>query len=202
MTLTDINEGGDPPITFIGGGASEVIEGAGGDDYLAGGFGNDRIDGKGGNDTIIGGNNNDTLIGGAGDDLFLVYLHDHFDSHDGGAGYDVIRAAEDNVVIGLLGDYLNDVEEISDGGFANVAVSGDSGDQTLDFSATSLMGALEVHGGFGDDTIIGSAGDDVISGGNNNDTLIGGAATTHSLWGWPITMTVSMVGLAMIGLRP
>jgi Ca2+-binding RTX toxin-like protein len=143
---------------------------------LMGGAGDDRITGTAGDDVIIGGKGNDRLTGGAGNDTFRVGLGDGFDRFDGGAGNDRIEATADGVAIGMTGSFgpANGIETIGANGYAGVTIQGDGGNNTLDFSQTTLAGIAAIDGGAGNDQITGSAGDDVIIGGKGNDTLTGG----------------------------
>lgn len=143
-----------------------IINGLGGADTLTGGVGND---------IIAGGKGNDILGGGDGNDQFLVNVGDGTDSFDGGNGYDIIKAIAADVKIGIAS--LAGIEEISVDGYAGVTISGDAGDNVLDFSNVLLSGIGLIEGGSGHDTIIGNAlAANVIDGGTGNDTLIGGAA--------------------------
>ncbi|MCW9033873.1 MAG: Ig-like domain-containing protein, partial [Rhodospirillales bacterium] len=65
----------------------------------------------------------------------------------------------------------NSIEEIDAGGGS---VSGDSSNQTMDFSGTTLTDVSEIDGAGGHDTITGTSEDDVIRGGTGNDKLDGG----------------------------
>ena len=145
---------------------------------IDGGAGNDTITGSAGDDTIVGGAGNDTLKGGDGGDTYQVGAGHGFDSfHDTGAsGTDKIVATADNVAIGLQSGFgaASGIEEISANGFAGVTIQGGTGNDTLDFSATTLTGIAKIDGGAGNDTITGSAGADTIVGGAGNDTLKGG----------------------------
>lgn len=136
--------------------------------------GNDTVIGSAGDDVIIGGLGDDNLSGGEGDDDFLVGPGHGFDTFDGGAGFDQILATADGTNIGFLGDFANNVEEISASGFAEVTITANWQSQTYDFSNVILTGISEINMGSGNDTVVGSAGDDVLVGGLGNDTLTGG----------------------------
>lgn len=137
-------------------------------------LGNDTVIGSAGDDVIIGNMGDDTLAGGAGDDDFLVGLNHGFDVFDGGAGYDQVLASEDNVKIGLIGDFDNEVEEISANGFSGVSILGKWQAQTFDFSNVVLTGITAIDMAGGHDVAVGSTGDDVLIGGTGNDALTGG----------------------------
>ena len=141
---------------------------------IDGGAGNDRITGSAGDDTIIGGAGNDRLSGGGGDDVFIVTGTDEgFDRIAGGGGDDAIVAGGDNTQIGLS-TFNNSVETISADGHDGVTIQGSAGNNTLNFSRTSLDGVEAIDGGAGNDRITGSAGDDMILGGEGRDNLRGG----------------------------
>jgi Ca2+-binding RTX toxin-like protein len=106
--------------TMSGFGGADVLTGAGKDDVLTGGAGDD------------------TLNGGAGADLFLFNgTGEGFDAIVGGADSDTIRAEADGTIIGLRS--VSGVETISAGGHANVSITGSSGADVLDLSATTLV---------------------------------------------------------------
>lgn len=138
------------------------------------GLGNDTVIGSAGDDVIIGNMGDDTLYGGGGDDDFLIGVNHGFDTFDGGAGYDQILAIADAVNIGLIGDFDNEVEEISGNGFSGVTILGKWQAQTFDFSSVVLTGIAAIDMAGGHDVVVGSAGNDVLIGGTGNDTQTGG----------------------------
>jgi Ca2+-binding RTX toxin-like protein len=153
---------------------NDTLNGGQGADTLTGGDGNDALNGGDGNDILAGNLGNDSFSGGAGDDIFLVAgTGDGVDTFDGGAGYDIIKAAGANTAIGIA-SILN-VEEISNGGFANVSIVGSTGADSINLTGVTLTGNITINTGAGDDTIIGSAGNDTIEGGAGNDQINGGA---------------------------
>ena len=145
---------------------------------IQGKSGNDTLNGTGGDDTITGAAGNDTLNGGEGNDRYFVAVGDGFDAFKdtGTTGTDSILATADNVVIGLQSGFgaTSGIEAISANGHAGVTIAGGSGNDTLDFSATTLTGITAINGGAGNDTITGSAGADTIRGGTGTDTVNGG----------------------------
>jgi Ca2+-binding RTX toxin-like protein len=183
--------------------ASETWNGtAGADTFTLTRLGDWTLDGQGGNDvlvgssssnvTFIGGDGNDTLIGLAGNDTFLYAgTTGGMDVVDGGAGYDVVRATADNTVIGLSS--INNIEEISSGGFANVTLQLGIGNDVIDANVVTLNGISTIRTGAGNDTIIGTTGNDVILG-EDGDDLIRGGYGTDNLNGGNGTDTLSYQG--------
>ena len=173
----DTIDGGDGDDIIIAGRGDDTVDGGAGDDIIIGDRGNDTLSGGAGNDIIDGGRGSDTMDGGDGSDTYLVGgRRDGFDSiNDTGSGagdYDVIEATSDNTRIQMRDfDSSNGIEEISGNGFANVDIRGDNGDNTFDFSNTTLSGIREIDTRGGNDSITGSAGDDNIDGGRGFDTV-------------------------------
>ena len=173
-----ISADGHSGVTIAGDAANNTLNFSGtsldGIEAIDGGAGNDRITGSAGDDTIIGGAGNDRLSGGGGDDVFIVTGTDEgFDRITGGRGDDAIVAGGDNTEIGLSA-FNNSVETISADGHDGVTIQGSAGNNTLNFSRTSLEGVEAIDGGAGNDRITGSAGDDTILGGEGRDDLRGG----------------------------
>ncbi len=158
---------------------------------VSGGNGDNSIVGTGGNDTLFGGaggsSGNDILNGGLGDDVLLFQSQGQVDQFIGGAGYDIVRATENNsrIYIGTgntANGVVSGVEEINSGGFTGVAIEGQSqylangwGNQTIDLTGITIVGDIIIEGSFGNDTITGTAGADIINGKSGNDVLRGGA---------------------------
>ncbi|MET3666561.1 cadherin domain-containing protein [Caulobacter sp. 1776] len=162
---------------------NDTINGTQGNDILRGQDGNDVLYGNNGDDIFEGGVGDDALIGGNGNDLFLVGEYTGQDGYDGGAGFDEIRAYQNNATIFLSS--LANVEKISSGGFAGAWI----GVQYLltvinwDFTNVQLQGIGYISGGNQGDTIIGSAGNDTIVGNGGPDTLKGGAGDDTFVYG-------------------
>lgn len=72
---------------------------------------------------------------------------------------------------------FSSVEEISNGGFAGVKMTGTALADIIDLSGVLMNGIDSVSGGAGNDTITGSAGADRLLGGTGVDTLTGGAGS-------------------------
>ncbi len=183
--IEEINSGGFTNVSIVGGASGDTFDFSAtsltGIAKIDGGAGNDTITGSAGNDTIVGGLGNDTLRGGGGSDTYQVGVGDGVDtiSDTGTSGTDRIVATANNVAIGLTSGFgpTNGIEEISANGFTNVSIIGGTGNDTYDFSATTLTGIAKIDGGTGTDTITGSAGNDTIVGGLGNDVLRGGGGS-------------------------
>ena len=168
-------------IVINGGGGNDTITGSAGDDVIeGGGWGNQTINGGAGNDTIYADKGNDAVSGGAGDDTFRVSGNqclnfEGWDKYDGGEGNDRIVAFGSKVDVGLTGfSAANGIETIDFSGLTGQGrLLGDWAANTLDFSATTLVGHVVIDAGGGNDTVIGSAGAEVIRGGDGNDALAG-----------------------------
>lgn len=162
---------------------------------LNGSDGDDRIDGsnsssplvlrgRAGNDTLIGSVFADQLLGGDGNDSLLG--RDGDDSLNGGWGQDQLEG-EDGINTAVVD--VDGVATIADGfvtrgaddsnstdisyGIYNVVINGGDSDDLIDASMSD--GPVEIHGGAGNDTIIGSPFSDDLVGEAGNDSLIAGA---------------------------
>ncbi|MFA0810686.1 hypothetical protein [Microbulbifer epialgicus] len=181
---------------FAGDASVEVIDGQGGTDKILGTNANNtldfsatelvgiaQIDGAAGNDsiygttqadTIIGGQGSDYLSGGDGDDTFIFTTGDTgSDTYSGGEGYDrLLGTTEDDDFIFSSFTGANILEEI-DGGAGKNRILGTAVSNSLDFSATKLIGITLVDAGEGSDTLIGTDEGDFLAGGSGSDTLYG-----------------------------
>jgi Ca2+-binding RTX toxin-like protein len=167
-----------------------VLNGGLGDDALVGDD-TDLVGGLGGADVLTGGAGNDYLGGGGGSDTYL------FNSGD---GFDVIRdfAGEGNRLVfgsGISAEALIVTATASD---SLVIRTGNGGDavEILNFGTTNFSGShpfdtfefsdgtvltytqlvangLGISGGFGSDTLSGTADSEQIFGGAGNDTILG-----------------------------
>ncbi len=170
-------------IVINGGGGNDTITGSAGDDVIeGGGWGNQTINGGAGNDTVYADKGNDVVNGGAGDDTFRVSGNqcanfEGWDKYDGGEGNDRIVAFGSNVDVGLTGfGAANGIETIDFSGLTGQGrLLGDWAANTLDFSATTLVGHVVIDAGGGNDKVTGSAGAEVIRGGDGADVLAGKA---------------------------
>ncbi|NOX54666.1 MAG: calcium-binding protein, partial [Planctomycetes bacterium] len=117
-----------------------------------GGDGDDYVNGQGGsNDTVRGGPGNDYLRGGPGNDVLY---------EEGDVDFDL----NDDALLGQGADRLREIEraELHGGAAAN----------TID--ASDFSGSTTLHGGDGDDSLIGGRQRDRIHGEGGNDTTRGG----------------------------
>ena len=142
------------------------------------------LTGAGGNDTFIVGDADAALDGGNGNDSFLVGLGNN--TYSGGIGYDTLSVTgtfdDDDYTLSLFGSALEEATISMLDGDDNVVVRGPAGilfsvfggadDDTLDVSGS--LSPAEVHGGFGDDHIIGSPQADMLFGEGNTDVIFGG----------------------------
>ena len=168
---------------FIGGPGADNFTGTAGEDHIFGRGGNDTLNGANGNDIIAGEAGNDTINGGNGDDTVqFTGTGDGFDAVTGAAGNDQIVPTTANTNVGLTS--IATIELITNNGFAGLHIVGSGNADTLNFTAVTLTGVVNIDGGGGNDTLTGSqnadvmlggAGNDTLNGGNGNDTLIGNA---------------------------
>ena len=169
----DIQPGAEIPFVTGGDGRDNLRGGRDGD-YLSGGGGNDLMRGGDGDDVLHGGAGSDQYFGDKGNDTFLITGDEPgVDSFNGGNGYDRVLGSDlDDRIVMTRFVGANRVEEIDGGAGINV-ISGTEGNDSFDFSDTSLLNIshIELHGG--DDRLIGSDGADVIIGGAGNDELRG-----------------------------
>ena len=198
-TGNDILHGGEGADTILGADGHDQIHGEAGDDMLEGGSGHDVLFGGEGSDTLNGGAGFDSLDGGNGSDVYYVgldnagFVDDYFDT--GENGFDVIRAAEDGTVIGLMSGFgpENGIEAITAFNTAGVTIGGTNDAQIWDFSQTQIQNidfinalgghdevtgstqADNINAGDGNDSVDGGQGNDYILGGNGFDELLGGA---------------------------
>jgi Ca2+-binding RTX toxin-like protein len=163
--------------------ASGTLTGDAGPNFLTGGDGDDAIAGNGGDDTLVGEAGRDTLDGAAGNDH--LYGDTAF-SEGGPGGADVVNGGDgDDVVNGGEGSDQMDGGagfDILDYGDRTLGVDVDlrrAAPQGEPGEGDSAVGFEGVHGGAGNDVLVGDDGDNVLHGGGGDDTLrgLGGADT-------------------------
>lgn len=113
---------------------------------IEGGAGDDFVAGDYGANLILGGMGDDTLAGGAGDDRLY-----------GGGGANLLVGGGGNDRLSVLG--------------REAGIGGETADAAW-IAAKRLVGD-ELHGGLGDDTLLGSYGADTLMGGEGWDRLDG-----------------------------
>lgn len=162
------------------------LNGGAGNDTIIGSAGDDTIDAGAGNDSVDAGPGTDSIALGDGDDSNVWNPGDGTDSVQGGGGSDrqIVQGggnADPFFIEPGNGSTTGEVRFFRNPGFEiflsateQLAVFGNGGDDTLDASALPAgLIALELDGGDGNDTIIGSAGADQIDAGPGNDTVDG-----------------------------
>lgn len=143
--------------TLTGGPGSDVVSGGGGDDVLIWlpGDGTDRNDGGDGNDRIV-------VQGGSGADPFFIGPNVPGGVFFGGlaqTGFSVLFVRDPGFSIAIRNAEV-------------LEVNGNGGDDGIDAGALAAgLIALQLHGGDGNDTLVGSSGIDVITGGAGNDLV-------------------------------
>ena len=163
---------------LVGNGGNDLLQGGAGSDLLDGGWGDDTLQGGSGADLLEGGFGNDLLDGGQDGDTYLVsgsnpnnpdwktYTFQGYDTYadSGTSGTDILLVQGDGPVdAGLLSfGPGNGIEQIVNatnngaGGTAQVRLLGNWENNTLDFSAVSLIGGnFVIDGAGGNDTIKG-----------------------------------------------
>ncbi len=175
--------------------AVETIDGGAGDDLLRGSHSGTRIEGGPGADTLIGGLGDDTLDGGQGtdqvdllgtdqDDVYALTIEDTGEGavlrvvrrDDGGAVRETDDVRDADVVRLLAGEGHDDVRadtitpaRLRDADIGALQIDGGLGDDTLWGSDARDS----IDGGAGDDSLRGRKGNDRITGGPGNDSLVG-----------------------------
>jgi Ca2+-binding RTX toxin-like protein len=202
ITLNETN-GALPKAILFGGTGNDVLTGGSGNDQLFGQADNDTLLGKGGFDLLFGGAGNDVLTGGdaddqmfgeAGDDRMIWNPGDDSDLMEGGSGFDTVEVnggnGEEAFTVTANGarvrfDRINPAPFAIDIGTSErVVVNMNGGNDT--FSATGNLAALisvQVDGGTGNDTILGSNGADLLLGGDGDDFIDGQQGNDTSFLG-------------------
>ena len=150
-------------LTLLGGTGNDTIIGTNFKDSLNGGDGHDSITGMGGDDSLTGGNGNDTIDGGPGNDCLIEFL-------DFPKGSLVLTNTS---LVGLGTDKLSNIEK--------AVLFGNDEDNFIDASKFTMIGGVELHGGAGNDTLIGSTQNDLLDGGDGIDMIKQSAAVNQSV---------------------
>ncbi len=200
--LGELLQGNAGNDTLDGAHANDSLDGGTGDDSLKGDIGNDLLFGGDGNDTLEGFDGNDSLSGDANyDSLIGGWGNDTINGGTGGDGisYNLQVGLRDLKVNISFDGVVNDLEILPNGTVytdtlvgAYEYVVGSAGNDTLTGSDAIpellfgmdgddlLQGAGlgfngdDLHGGNGNDTLLGGLGIDVFFGDAGNDSLVGG----------------------------
>ncbi len=191
--------GGDGDDTIFGSAFNDVINVGAGNDSVDGGLGNDSILGGSGNDTLFGNLGNDTLNGqggtdsldgGDGDDTFVwegaSSSNDFLTDSVGDNQLLVNGSGSANTL--TVGQSFHQLLTITESArtvtlgptFTRAIINTNNGDDTVNIGDISKVPAivLEVRGGAGNDSIIGTGGlignvRLLLDGGDGNDTIRG-----------------------------
>ncbi|MEW5249958.1 hypothetical protein [Microbulbifer discodermiae] len=142
---------------------------------IDGAAGNDLIYGSSGADVIEGGLGSDNLYGEGGDDIFRLTPGDTgADTYRGGEGRDTLMGTASDDIF-TFSVFAGDARvEVIDGRGGSDKIVGTNANNTLDFSATELVGIARIDGAAGNDAVYGTSGADTIIGGPGSDYLSGG----------------------------
>jgi Ca2+-binding RTX toxin-like protein len=169
------------PTSIIGAKGNDLLIGGDGNDLLSGGAGNDTLEGGDGSDVLTGLDGDDSILGGNGDDIIALGLGNDF--ANGGDGDDSIATLTRDQTLLINGSdgtdtmlggpgvddvsYFNRLDDLylrNDG----MPTSGHHGED--DVIGTDVE---DLHGGRGDDYIVGDSGPNMLIGDLGNDTLFG-----------------------------
>ncbi|HKH30462.1 MAG TPA: calcium-binding protein, partial [Gaiellaceae bacterium] len=162
-------------LALFGQAGNDTLLGKGGFDFLFGGTENDMLTGGDADDQIFGESGNDRMIWNPGDDT---------DLNEGGAGTDTVEVNGGNGAevftttangTRVRFDRLDPAPFSIDIGTSEKLVLNANGGNDS-FSATGNLAALiaiNVDGGTGEDTILGSNGNDVLLSGDGDDFVDG-----------------------------
>jgi Ca2+-binding RTX toxin-like protein len=170
-------------LTFAGGTSIDIAPWAdvtgvqslevlfGGADSMTGATFNDTLGGYGGNDTIKGGDGNDSLNGGEGNDRLAPGKG--LDNVVGGNGFDIIdyQDATNHLSVTLADDGTGTMTNAEEGmdTFSEIeGIHGGPGNDTL----VGNNQANDINGHFGNDTINGNGGADTLNGYLGDDVYI------------------------------
>jgi Ca2+-binding RTX toxin-like protein len=163
----DVLHGGNSGGTVLGGDGNDLLFGGNGKDFLYGQAGDDQIAGGNGDDLLDGGEGNDVLDGGNGNDTL-----------NGGPGYDTVQESG-NVNFTLTNTALNGLGTDALNGVENAALTGGSGNNTIDCSA--FTGDATLSGGGGTDNLVGGSGNNHFANNVGGSTTIVGGHNTNTI---------------------
>jgi uncharacterized delta-60 repeat protein len=137
---------------------------------------NDHITIAGGyNDVTMYGDNDVLIIGGNGDNRVMVGLNEHADITTG-AGNDFVHLMGPATVNTNAGDDSFVLQTQFDDGPV-LLFAGDGNDRVAPYDAQLYSPNATIHGGNGNDYVVGGLSGQTIYGGAGNDTLWGGAGS-------------------------
>lgn len=183
LNSTVVGGAGDDSIR-AGNGINQIAGGSG-DDFVVGGMRLDIVRGGDGRDTMFGGADGDQLFGDAGEDI--VVGNGGNDEIQGGPGSDVLSGGGG---FDFLRENLSPLQQshfLSANKFSSRGATTAESDQLAGFEIAILIGsrksetidasrfghAVQIIGGAGDDTIIGTSFADTLGGSSGNDVIDG-----------------------------
>lgn len=202
ITLNE-SSGALPRANLFGGNGNDTLIGGSGADQLFGQGGLDNLLGKGGADFLFGGIDNDVLTGGdaddqifgeGGNDRMVWNPGDDTDLNEGGQGIDTVEVNGGNGTetftttangTRVRFDRLEPAPfSIDIGTSEKLVLNANGGDDS--FSATGNLATLiqiQVDGGTGNDTLLGSNGNDLLLGNDGNDFIDGNQGLDTAMLG-------------------
>lgn len=186
--------GGTGNDTLIGGSGADSLFGQGGNDTLFGKSGNDFLFGGASNDVLIGGRGNDQVFGEAGNDRMIWNPGDDTDLNEGGEGTDTVEVnggnGSETFSLASNGtrvrfDRINPAPFAIDIGTSEkLVLNANGGDDFVSCVGNlSALIQIEIDGGAGNDTILGSNGNDTLRGGDGDDFIDGNQGTDTAFLG-------------------
>ena len=205
----DSLQGGAGNDHLDGGTENDLLDGGAGNDLLIGGLGDDVIEWQGG-ESLAASDGDDMVFGDSGFDILRLYAGNGGDDFDLIAGnLDVSTSEPLFVEHGPSGDMLtvygierveiiggdgDDRVRIGDefgsgsgllsAGVTQLFFDGGDGDDSFDpYDQASGSVVLTVHGGDGDDTLVGGGGNDQVFGDGGNDLILASAGQDNIFGG-------------------
>ncbi len=156
---------------------ASLLNGMGGNDVLWGSALADTLNGGNGDDIMRGQGGNDVMTGGIGNDQYVVFASGATVTEVGGEGYDIVYfTGAGSFALG------NSIEEARLSGAATgFTFAGNQLTNMLMVGNSSGL-ASSIQGGFGADTIFGTAANDTLNGGAGNDLLYTGGGADRLVY--------------------
>src|SRR5262249_9389856 len=154
--------------TLIGTAGNDTIDGRGGNDLISGLDGADSLIGGAGNDTLDGGAGTDTMDGGLGEDTYIVNKQDA-DVLNDAAGTGKLIINDHRPGAGLPDGLENLTYRGAGSSFTDDGLRGNAADNVIRNETDSAL--LEMNGGSGNDTLIGSDHRDFFDVSAGNDVV-------------------------------